>query len=245
MLSSIPSWSQSGSVVSIPGGKPSYCYIDGEFYVKAGGGGGRIGNNIAPNLALTMRVYGGDNTGYADSGIHWHTGNGKSGPYHSNTFPQIDSRDNTGGGCYTKHWHTHDSKCDYESWHTHEHCQYWVSDGTNENGESVGHWVTDHHCTPHHKHEGDTRNNHHAINCGYSQGQILNTGLSPSASACSGTYNSSAVNHSGAGSFTIKLQEQNTLYYKGGAVSSTDLYYRGGRADLVLKDDVVVYYKRR
>lgn len=236
-LGTVPDWYKSGSSLVIPAGGSSSFKVNGTTKLTASGGPGRINSNTAIDGVTSVSMAGGS------ASIHWHTGNGKSGPYLSNTFPQIDSRDNTGGGCYTNHWHVHDSLCVYETWHTHENCRE-VGHWADHNGESVdggstddgGHspsWVVDyidHHCTPHSRHEGDTRNNRHAINCGYSQGQIYNVS------------HGAEGNNIGVGRYTIQLTESQNLQMYSTTVRFP--YYIGSQAYLVLKDDTVSYFKR-
>lgn len=243
VLNNRPSYSSSGGVLMVPAGVKSDMYVNNTLKITAGGGAGNVDNNIAPSGITSVRVYNG-NGSYTTLGTHWHTGNGKSGATHNNTFQQLDTRNNP-GGCYTHHWHTHDSQCDYKSWHTHENCVYHNVKDEYGNDDSDKSW-TEHHCTPRSKHEGDTRDNHYTIGCGYQQGQILgiNNG-SYTPGSCSGAVGSSVLNHSGNGSFSIRLAEQDTLFYHDGLVSRTNLTYLNTVVDLVIKDDVVVYYKRR
>lgn len=222
-LGTVPDWYKRGSSLVIPAGGSSSFKVNGTTKLTASGGPGRINSNTAIDGVTSVSMAGGS------ASIHWHTGNGKSGPYLSNTFPQIDSRDNTGGGCYTNHWHVHDSLCVYETWHTHEHCVYHNVKDDYGNDDSDKSW-TEHHCTPHSRHEGDTRNNHHAINCGYSQGQIYNVS------------HGAEGNNIGGGRYTIQLAECQNLQMYNTIVSWPS--YRSGKAYLVLKDDTVSYFKR-
>lgn len=67
----------------------------------AGGGAGQISNTTAPNGATAVTVPDVENIP-----VHWHSGNGKSGATHSNTFPTVYSYSSP-GGCYGAAGHTH------------------------------------------------------------------------------------------------------------------------------------------
>ena len=97
------SWSQSGAVVSVPGGEDSNFYLNDQLIWTAAGGAGQITKNIVPNACTSVTVQNGNgsSTGSWTSGspVHWHSGNGKSGATHSNQFPVLYQLNNP-GGCY-------------------------------------------------------------------------------------------------------------------------------------------------
>lgn len=68
------------------------------------------------------------------------------------------------GGCFQSSYHVHTSACKYKTWHTHERChKVHLADGSS---------YTVHRCTPHSRHEGDTRNNRWKLSCPWREGEI-------------------------------------------------------------------------
>lgn len=114
----------SGETVVVPSGNNAELYLDGDLYMLAGGGGARINNNIAPNGCTQVNV--GSNGSVLSLGVHWHSGNGKSGPVASNTFPTV-YKETLVGGCYRWSGHTHNATrtCPWRyTYHEHRNCSY-------------------------------------------------------------------------------------------------------------------------
>ena len=83
------------------------------------------------------------------------------------------------------------------------------------------------------------------IQCGKSNGQIMNYSNGSVGSCYNALATDSAtINHSGNASASIKLKEHRYLYYTGSNVRN-DLVYSGSNVNLLLRDNIVIYYKRR
>lgn len=275
-LPNAPGYYQSGNTVVVPGGNPGKLWINGNLYWVAAGGQGKISNGIAPNNATAIQVYNGNGTsnGAANTyDVHWHSGNGLSGPYHSNSFPTLSTYNNP-GGCYIGS-HVCDENCrrtcgtqlvkvsehDYRdgcAWHGHGNftaCQYaCYSCGDPDENYVVMRFEW--------QHESDRPQgpfycieiigactgllNKWDLGCGTQQGQILGYNGAERAGSCLATGNPSAsLTSSGNASFTIKLSETENTQYLNTTVRKGNLYYLNSYADLVLIDDIVCYYKRR
>ncbi|MCM1237608.1 MAG: hypothetical protein NC489_46690, partial [Ruminococcus flavefaciens] len=103
------------------------------------------------------------------------------------------------------------------------------------------------HCdgTPNRGHEytcGGSPINTWTIGCGYSQGQILGFSTSNSPAGDCALHDSKNANRAGDGYCTIKLIEQDPLYFKDTKVKAP--YYLDGKCNLIIQDDTVVYFKR-
>lgn len=100
-----------GDTLHIPGADLTYLYLNGQWMWIMGGGYGAVSNRIAPTGITQVRVHSGVRRDGIDAGstlnVHWHSGNGKSGATHANTFPTVYSLTNP-GGCYSAAGHTHD-----------------------------------------------------------------------------------------------------------------------------------------
>lgn len=228
-------YSANGAVITIPSGEDGVLYVNGVESLRAGGGVGFVNNSRVPWGITSVKT---EKRSYS---VHWHSGNGYSGANSHYEFPQLDTRNNP-GGCYTNSWHTHDSRCTYEQWHTHERCvNHWVND--DPTGGTGGWSWTEHHCTHHSKHEGDTRDNHYSIGCGYSQGQVVGiNNQHGDARGCSGSYDSCSVSNTGNAKFSIRLCEQQSIMFH--SVATRVPYYTNTKCNLIITDGTVAYFKR-
>ena len=87
-------------------------------------------------------------------------------------------------------------------------------------------------------------NNTQVLKCGYSQGQILNVNnASYQPHINSGNFNGKSLSNTGNGKCTIRLAEQQELNYSNVVVTTP--HYKDGLCELILRDDTVVYYKRK
>lgn len=121
-----PAWSQSGALLTVPGGNYSELYLNGTLQWRAAGGAATQSHNIAPTGVTSVQYLSGNPTSASAVTLvpHWHTGNGKSGPTHNNAFPTVYSTTYV-GGCYGWSGHTHDATgaCRWEyAYHEHRGC---------------------------------------------------------------------------------------------------------------------------
>lgn len=58
-----------------------------------------------------------------------------------------------------------------------------------------------------------------------------------------GNFTGQSLSNTGNGKFTIRLAEQQELNYSN--VGVTTPHYKSGLCELILRDDTVVYYKRK
>lgn len=249
-----------GTTTIVPHGNDSVLKIDGKEFLRAGGGAPRFNQIIAPTGTLDVQV-----EGVNPLPVHWHSGNGKLGATHTNQFPTVYSEILV-GGCYGWSGHTHNATCtclmrhnhalDREEWR-------WCCMNKNINGNFVhpedcpcpGTCTTG---VDPAKRYGLVRicngamneyacgnpNNTQVIQCGYSQGQILNVNNdSYRPHTCSGEFTGQSLSNTGNGKFTIRLAELQELNYSNVVVTTP--YYKGSLCELILRDDTVVYYKRK
>lgn len=268
-LPTAPSYSQSGSVLTIPGGSPAKLWINGTLYWSAAGGQGKLNSTIAPNGVTTVKIQSGngtDNGNYNTYAVHWHSGNGVSGASHSNSFPELYGLSDP-GGCYVGS-HVHDSygytcprtncpSTDFTRTY-HHHCDQdeyatWVcnicgveyhkggkyADGDADCSEPTGCSNWGYSC-------GNMPHNIWNLGCNTQQGQILGyTGSQQPGTCYTIDSPSAALTSTGNAYFTIKLAETETLFYKNVKVPKGDLRYLNNYADLVILDNTVCYFKRR
>lgn len=254
--------STNGSVLSVAGGNAARYWLNDSLQLLAGSGSGYVNNNIAPNGILSVKTLGGEGNSVGVSktyNVHWHSGNGKSGATHSNSFPTMYSTSNP-GGCYRDGGHTHDATSECPKHHEHESACYsscGCTSGNTGNGAGSPCSVCCHsgghsnpcthreltHCT----HSLNTFDcgaytNTWVIGCGYQHGQIV--GISNGACApgsCWGECDTQVVGNRGDAKFTVKLLEQSNLYYNR---KTAPAYWDGVKCNLVIKDSVVVWFKR-
>lgn len=254
--------STNGSVLSVAGGNAARYWLNDSLQLLAGSGSGYVNNNIAPNGILSVKTLGGEGNSVGVSktyNVHWHSGNGKSGATHSNSFPTMYSTSNP-GGCYRDGGHTHDATSKCPKHHGHESACYsscGCTSGNTGNGAGSPCSVCCHsgghsnpcthreltHCT----HSLNTFDcgaytNTWVIGCGYQHGQIV--GISNGACApgsCWGECDTQVVGNRGDAKFTVKLLEQSNLYYNR---KTAPAYWDGVKCNLVIKDSVVVWFKR-
>lgn len=250
-----------GTTTTVPHGNDSVLKIDGAEFLRAGGGAPRFNQIIAPTGTLNVQV-----EGVAPLPVHWHSGNGKSGATHANQFPTVYS-ETLVGGCYGWSGHTHDATRTCARFHNHDldpKKVAWCCMNENINGNYIhppgcpcpgtcwtradnnyfrDGWLTD--CNgAMNAYACGYPNNTQALKCGYSQGQILNVNnASYKPHTCSGEFTGQSLSNTGNGKFTIRLAEQQELNYSNVVVTTP--HYKGGLCELILRDDTVVYYKRK
>lgn len=78
--------------------------------------------------------------------------------------------------------------------------------------------------------------------CGKSSGQVTNL-VNATPGSCSGNFTSQSLSNSGTGYFSIKLADRAGLAYANTTTRSP--YYKNTLCNLIIRDDTVVYYKRR
>lgn len=249
-----------GTTTIVPHGNDSVLKIDGKEFLRAGGGAPRFNQIIAPTGTLDVQV-----EGVNPLPVHWHSGNGKSGATHTNQFPTVYSETPV-GGCYRWSGHTHNATRTCPMRHNHDLDPKewrWCCMNVNINGNYVhqsgcscsgtcstgvdpyfryslvsicNNSMNEYAC--------GNPNNTQVIKCGYSQGQILNVNNdSYRPHTCSGKFTGQSLSNTGNGKFTIRLAEQQKLNYSNVVVTTP--YYKGGLCELILRDDTVVYYKRK
>lgn len=251
-----------GSTCVVTRGGTSVVTVDNTQILSVKGGVGTININTAGNW-ITGFVLQGDTQGSAS--VHWHSGNGKSGATHANVFGTVYGVTNP-AGCYvpTKHVHNsygascpacvHYHQAVYEScngtmvnmghsqsadgsWHTESKCnvcghQVPGDEGGGRCGRSIK--VRD----AYYEHDFDCNNsptNVWDLGCGFAQGQICS--IVP-ATDTQGLVKSTFA----SATFKIQLCDTEQLHY--GSVAHS-VSYLNTVAELVTKDDYVVYYKRR
>lgn len=273
----VPKWNNSYTSTEVSGGHAATITVNSDVVWIAGGGAGTVSNNIAQNGVTSFTARGGEGS---DPGVdrvyevHWHSGNGKSGATHSNSFPTVYSTTLV-GGCYGWNGHTHNATGTCPMYHDHsldpvecrQCCQ--LSPGYNEaTGETyplhpagcgcnMGSGFVD----SGYVHWGDVPICNHALNayscgnynntqvlkCGYVQGQILGINNdNENAGACFCTVGwqptSKNKNNAGGAKFSIRLLEQQELFYRLMPVSNPN--YGNIPAYLIINDNRVIYFKR-
>lgn len=244
----------------MPHGNDSVLKIDGKEFLRAGGGAPRFNQIIAPTGTINVQV-----EGVASLPVHWHSGNGKSGATHANQFPTVYS-ETLAGGCYGWSGHTHNATRTCPMRHNHDLDPKelrWCCMNENRNGNYVhpDSCPCDGTCIPGsdpyfryglvsicdnsmNEYACGNPNNTQVLKCGYSQGQILNVNnASYRPHTNDGNFTGQSLSNTGDGKFTIRLAEQQELNYSN--VGVTTPHYKSGLCELILRDDTVVYYKRK
>ena len=250
-----------GTTTIVPHGNDSVLKIDDKEFLRAGGGASRFNQIIAPTGTINVQV-----EGVASLPVHWHSGNGKSGATHANQFPTVYS-ETLVGGCYGWSGHTHNATRTCARFHN---CDLdpkrvaWCCMNENINGNYIHKpgcpcegtcwtraedknfrdgWVID--CNgAMNDYACGYPNNTQVLKCGYSQGQILNVNnASYQPHINSGNFNGKSLSNTGNGKCTIRLAEQQELNYSNVVVTTP--HYKDGLCELILRDDTVVYYKRK
>lgn len=250
-----------GTTTVVPHGNDSVLKIDGKEFLRAGGGAPRFNQIIAPTGTINVQV-----EGVAPLPVHWHSGNGKSGATHANQFPTVYSETLAGGGCYGWSGHTHNATRTCPMRHNHDLDPKelrWCCMNENRNGNYVhpDSCPCDGTCSPGsdpyfryglvsicdnsmNEYACGNPNNTQVLKCGYSQGQILNVNnASYRPHTNDGNFTGQSLSNTGNGKFTIRLAEQQELNYSN--VGVTTPHYKSGLCELILRDDTVVYYKRK
>lgn len=254
-----PTYSTSGSTTMLPHGSDSVLKVDGTEVLRAGGGAPKVNNNIAPEGVLNLSLEG------LSLPVHWHSGNGKSGPTHSNQFPTVYNETSV-GGCYGLTGHTHNATRTCPRYHDHAYDKKeyrWCCMNENRGGNYVhpencpcpgncstgaDNWkryalvsicdgaLNSWGC-------GNLPLNTQTLTCGKQQGQILNINNSSyRPHTCSGDFSGQSLTNSGNGKCTIRLAERQGLAYSDVIVKAPS--YKNTKCELILRDDTVVYYKR-
>lgn len=249
-----------GTTTIVPHGNDSVLKIGGEEFLRAGGGAPRFNQIIAPTGTINVQV-----EGVASLPVHWHSGNGKSGATHANQFPTVYS-ETLAGGCYGWSGHTHNATRTCPMRHNHDLDPKelrWCCMNENRNGNYVhpDSCPCDGTCSPGsdpyfryglvsicdnsmNEYACGNPNNTQVLKCGYSQGQILNVNnASYRPHTNDGNFTGQSLSNTGNGKFTIRLAEQQELNYSN--VGVTTPHYKSGLCELILRDDTVVYYKRK
>ena len=264
-----PSWSQNGSVLTVPGGNCSELYLNGVLQWRAGGGASEQSNNIAPTGVTSVQYLSGNPT--TDTAVtlipHWHTGNGMSGPTHANQFPTLFQY-NDPGGHYVCAGHKHGVlNCEaHEKYKEHggasgssRPCPICGRGMCGEGqGDSVDGWITGGHgdgtttwsCSGG---DCDDMPNTWRIGCGWEHGEIRGS-ITTTAGTCytipSGVFASpsATLSQEGNGVFACSLSPQGTI---GSTMyGEHPIAYKGTKAELVLVDkegedkDYVAYFRR-
>ena len=269
MVGERPSWSQNGSVLTVPGGNYSELYLNGVLQWRAGGGASEQSNNIAPTGITSVQYLSGNPTAELAVTLtpHWHTGNGMSGPTHANQFPTLFQY-NDPGGHYVCAGHKHGVlNCEaHEKYKEHggasgssRPCPICGRGMCGEGqGDSVDGWITGGHgdgtttwsCSGG---DCDDMPNTWRIGCGWEHGEIRGS-ITTTAGTCytipSGVFASpsATLSQEGNGVFTCSLSPQGTI---GSTMyGEHPIAYKGTKAELVLVDkegedkDYVAYFRR-
>lgn len=253
----------------VPGGKKASLWYKDSLVWEAGGGSGAVVSNIAENGVLQVWAQDGDTSQWQHkSGVHWHSGDGKSGATHVNSFPTtVYKATSTLGGCYRAAGHTHNKtgtcpyyeqkipytcECDKElkTIHgkphnvckRHLHICDWCGGVYGWCDSSYAHKFKCH-CPTEVYTCGDYINTH-TIACGYSQGQIYQTGTYVAGTKyfADGWEPQASLSNKGDAIFCISLDEQYGLMFYNTTVKLPD--YLESKCELILNDNTVVYYKR-
>lgn len=216
----------------VKGGSKCQLWYNGVLVQEASGGSGATLSNIAPSGIKYVQVWDGDNTYYRTLSVHYHNHCGLLHPH--------DWRYSSSRGCR----HNDECKCTQDSplictrcSHGHDwHYRDMTPDGlpcvnpTTGTYCRFGHYV-EVTCT----HPG----------CGMKNGQIIGGGTF-SAGQChftkEWTPDSVHMDRKGSAMFSIALNEKEGIVYSDAVVHLP--YYREGKCNLVLDDDVVTYFKR-
>lgn len=234
-----PSYYQSGSVLYVPGGACAKFYVNETLIWTAGGGAGTIDHYTAPSRVTTIQCLGGSgNTSgiSSSSSVHWHNGNTDA----TAPFPDPTSVAQS-GACYTG-YHQCTNSCPSHREHNYGGTCHDVYH-KDENGDDVYAYTVHYDTTVH-----DCNNspiNRWRLDCGKTHGQIL-SGSTATAGTCyvrSGYNPTQSLSNTGNCSARIRLVEQTGLYYDNGLVRTP--IYKDDTCNLVVKDNVVCYFKRR
>lgn len=263
-LNTQPTYYTSGSTLYIPGGVKSTLYVGDTKVWEASGGAGQVPSRTAPNGITQAVAYSGDNSSSVTLPVHWHSGNGKSGATHANSFPQLNTYTNP-GGCYTGR-HVCDSQCKRVcGGNMHQITQHNYSDGCgwHEYGDYSARQFQCYGCENVIRQEienGDSwppkptcdavigactgKLNVWTLGCGMSQGEILGTCSTTIGPCFDGVWggSSAVVDNTGAGRFSIRLSNHDGLRYSNTKVQMP--HYKSGKCKLIVRDNIVLYYKR-
>lgn len=233
----------SSTSVSKAGGSSSM-YINGNLELTAGGGTGGYNYDMCDKAKPTSSQL--TIAGCPAGWVTYHTHAGTAG---------------TVGGCYAYTRHTHTDHC------AHHTCGNWMRDLGSESdghgGEKIKQECSRCGNTRYITTSGGADLNHYnnrcdrviyecgsrplnsniQLTCGKSNGQTI-TLVSATPGACFGSFTSQQLNNTGHGKFTIRLAEQQNLYYDSRVVEYNRLSYANLPVILVLNDNTVVYFKR-
>lgn len=201
-------------------GKSSRMYLNGSEILRAGGGTGGYSYsmcNKAVQTSAPVTIAGGE--GGSNGSITYHT---------CSTSPNQP--------CYTQvaHTHSHAKGCSSHQCGSHDNsCGHGTHSGSGLEGGSG-------YC--HHTIWDCNKKWDYPHTCGHNSGDVISK-VDATPGICYGG-SSQSLSNMGSGYFTIRLAEHRNLMYHGGAVGDL-LTYRGSTMNLVLRDNYVVYYKRR
>lgn len=210
------------------GGGKSILSLNGNQLWVAGGGVGATpaySETARTVTTCSMVIVGGDSGG-SDGYVQYHT---------CSSSPNAP--------CYSQVPHSHKSSCPSK------HCGKPVS-GIGPDGHGGS-------CPDGHPNVGwqdpSTSYCHHGVitcttkwdiahTCGKRSGQVTNL-VNATPGSCSGNFTSQSLSNSGTGYFSIKLADRAGLAYANTITKSP--YYKNTLCNLIIRDDTVVYYKRR
>lgn len=199
-----------------------------------------------------MQSGSGTNAGATSSpyAVHWHQSNPDPNAQYNTIYSYVAP-----GGCYGLTGHTHNRLgCEkhelYKTSGAHSGssigdcpiCGRGLEGWWQDNGEWAEEGTTTWACSGG---DCDHRNNTWELTCGYTHGQIIGAGAAAVPGQCyfaPGYQPSATLTHQGNGHFSLRLAEQDGLYYLNNVARTN--YYLNDRANLVLLENTVVYYKR-
>lgn len=260
-----PNCYTSGDDIVVPGGNYSTLYYNNTLVLRAGSGGARVANNIAPNGIVTVTAYNSNGEGNRVFHVHWHSGN--------NAGVAIQYTLTAPGGCYVAAGHTHNqvgcTPCGgtyvlkpgsiVEMGPNHYNFIYWCNICHHE----LYRWSESTEKIPLYPYIPEQQipascpicrnevTNTYTLGCGFQQGEIVfkdASGVDNNQQVVGSNYYTTAwtpqyaeIQHYGAGTFHIELAEQYTLYYNN---SIARIVYQNNQVPLVIKDKRVVYFQR-
>lgn len=254
-----------GNTLVIPSGDYASLYINDELIWRAGGGYGKINDQIAPEGVTSVKVQNG-NKSYHNCSVHYHTGNSSAigGCYGLGYFTGIRTVDKHCDGTITEWIEPITSMITNNVCHCTEgikkvarcnKCGLSGSSCANHgytlNSRPCNHVIGTQNVTKEYtaaakQQAGDTF--HYSIlSCPYQQRQILSDAFTYTSQDCyyaDGQTPTAELRATGNAAFSIKLCEQDTVLYKDKTVNYDNLYYLNDRCNLVLLDKTVCYFKR-
>lgn len=212
-----------GNTSSSVAGKSSRMYLNGTEILRAGGGTGGYSYSMCnKNVQVSAPVTIAGGEGGSNGSVTYHT---CSVSPNQPCYTQVAHSHSHAKGCASHQCGSHDGSCG------HGHQAGSGLEGV-DSGESG-------YC--HHTIWDCNKKWDYPHTCGHNSGDQLSY-IAATPGTCYGATGS--LSNRDSGSFTICLAEHYNLYHHGGQVSG-DVTYRGSTMNLVLRDNYVVYYKRR